>query len=96
MKLLHFIREISDNEEEFLAIIKEMNSWVQNNEEENKQRFVRLPHNFSRFNFSRDEYRKALDIATNAIQNTETHRENRQINSLHRENKSISTPSLFF
>jgi len=77
MKLLHFIRAISDSEEEFLEIIKELNSWGENNEEETEQRFVCMPHNLSRFNFSRNEHQQALKIAEKAIQNRQTYKENR-------------------
>jgi len=96
MKLLHFIRAISDSEEEFLAIIQEMNSWVQNNEEENEQRFIYMPHNLSRFNFSREEYRKAIDISIKAFENTEAHRDNKQNIASNRENQNTSPSTLFF
>ncbi|MGL4562811.1 MAG: hypothetical protein ACRCVW_03040 [Brevinema sp.] len=58
--MLQFIRNISDSDEEFLAIIEEINRWIANEEEQNRSHTIYLPANLGRINFSRDEYRKAI------------------------------------
>ncbi|MGL4562018.1 MAG: hypothetical protein ACRCV0_07025 [Brevinema sp.] len=63
--MLQFIRNISDSDKEFLAIIEEINKWV--DDEENKSRTIHIPSKLGRINFSRDEYRAALDLASEAI-----------------------------
>lgn len=72
MKLLQFIREITDSDEEFLAVIQEMNRWVnrptvEGNNEEYKQRFIHVPYISRGFNFSKDEHRRSLDLALAGI-----------------------------
>jgi len=86
MKFLDYLQNIAGSEEEFLEIIKEMNEWVKNEKDEG--RFIHVPHNLKRFNFSRDEYKKALNIAEKAIRVTETHQH-------YRTDKNTSDSLLF-
>ena len=100
INILNFIREITDSDEEFLAVIEEMNKWMgislgRENEEIEKRIFY-IPNNIRRFNFTRDEYREAFNIATKSVSRRKTDTHHRKNISKHRENKSPSYSSLLW
>ncbi len=60
MTFLNFVKSLADSDKEFLAIIEEMESWVN---KDDKKRIIRIPHGVRQFQFSKDEYEKALETA---------------------------------
>lgn len=95
MKLLQFIREITDSDEEFLAVIKEMNIWIkgEGNAENNKSLYV--PNYNGRLNFTRKEHRDALERATKTLRQQKTYRDYKSIFASNRTRENLSDSSLF-
>ncbi len=94
MKFLDYLQNITDSEEEFIAIVKEMNSWCEN--EKNENRTVHMPHNLHRFGFTREEYKRAFAVSEKALQSRKTDREYKQTLSRHGESESSCDIVLFW
>ncbi len=92
MKFIDYLQNITDSEEEFIEIVKEMNSWY----EKNENRTVHMPHNLHRFNFTREEYKRAFAISEKALQNRKTDSGDKQILSRHGESESSCDIVLFW
>ena len=92
INILNFIRKITDSDEEFLAVIEEMNRWV---EDEDQSRPIYVPNNIGWLNFTRDECEQALNTATKAIQDRKINRDHRQYNSPNRASQSSGNNVLF-
>ena len=100
INILNFIREITDSDEEFLAVIEEMNRWTikhteESENEESEQRFIHVPYIPRGLDFTRDEHREALDIASKTIQNTQSNKYYRSNIAQHRACKSASPATCF-
>lgn len=63
INILNFIREIIYSDEEFLAVIEEINRY------EDQSRPIYVPNNIGWLDFTRDEHKEALDIVSKTIQN---------------------------
>lgn len=97
MKLLEFLRELADSDEEFIAIIIEMNQWLNGeNDEKKHSRSLYAINNIGRFNFSRDEYKQAIDKATKALQNQKSNKYYRRSFTIDRTNQSSCDTALFW
>ena len=100
INILNFIREITDSDEEFLAVIEEMNRWTrkyteESENEESEQRFIHVPYIPRGLDFTRDECEQALNTATKAIQDRKINRDHRQYNSPNRASQSSGNNVLF-
>ncbi len=93
MNLLQFIRYIADSDEEFLAIIKEMNSWC---EDEKSSRSIYTINNTGRFNFTKDEYKKAIDTASQAFRSGKADKHHREHHPKNRASEDAGDTIVFW
>lgn len=92
MKLLQFVRAIAGNDAEFLAIIKEIDSW---RESEGITRFNASLARES-CNFTREEHRQALNLACQALRDAEAHRPHRNPQPGYGQGQSSCHSALLF